>query len=107
MTARTNVDKSNKGWEIVDGFFFLQRASTKRYLARFKVEADNISHHREEEDFDHEGEEINRDGRNLSAIELTDMKMKEGDQMPELPEFKVYNEGEFDDDTIFTLSGYP
>ena len=80
---------------------------TKRYLARFKVEADSISHHREEEDFEHESEDINRDGRNISAIELTDMRMKEGDQMPDLPEFKVYNESDFDDDTKFTLSGYP
>ena len=109
LTTRTNVDRSNKGFKLVDGFFFLQQSGKSRYLARFKVEAQNVSHYKDEEgdNIDLNDEEINKNGSNLSAIELTDIKIQAGHQVPDVPELKAFQNTEFAEETKFVLSGYP
>ena len=75
----------------------MQQSDKNKYLARFKVSPDNIYHI--VEDINLADKQINKDGTNLSAIELTDIKFaKEGLKMPEIPELKAFDTNEFAED---------
>ena len=75
----------------MDGFFFLQRTDKDTYLARFYLNEFNIKHFANEIDIN--SSELHREGMNLSAIRLKDMKMRvQGTKIPDIPALELpYN----------------
>ena len=90
---------------VKDGVFFLQRTEGS-YLARFKFNADGIAHYAPNFEFV-EPNDINKTGENISAIRLTNAKITEGKEIPDVPELMGYDNNEAADDDEFTIMGYP
>lgn len=75
-------------------------------LARFMFDADCVTHYKEGIDFAGETN-IHTTGECLSGIVFKSHKVSPGCALPELPEFDYVDNTQFDDDSSFTVSGYP
>ena len=92
-------------WNIKDGVFYMQRVNDK-YLARFFFDADGVSHYKDDIEFTGETN-VHTTGECLSGIVFKGHMVAPGCVLPELPAFDFVDNSEFDDDTSFTVSGYP
>ena len=82
----------------------MQRVDNKS-LAHFQFNAAGIKHIKDDLVLD---DSVHINGEALSAILLTNMKLADGKEMPDIPELEeVDDQADFSDDTEFTISGYP
>ena len=76
------------------------------FLARLRFDASGVKHY--DNDIEFGGEQnVHCTGHLISGIVLTNLKLAAGKEMPEIPDLAFINNKDFDDDTHFTISGYP
>ena len=92
-------------WDIKDGVLFLQRVDDK-YAAKFFFDKAGVFHYKNDIDF--EGEtNVHATGELLSCIALEKTVIAPGCALPDIPELEFVENSEFEEDTSFTVSGYP
>jgi len=110
LTARTNMqyfvgeeNEEKKMLDCEDGFFFLQKTDKKSCKAIFNFKKEDVKHYMAEIEFKLD-EDTHVNGRNLSGIRLTNVKVPKD---LEIPDLACIDNDDFAEDTQFTVAGYP